>query len=226
MGWTGKDVSVVYPPYVSVTPFEEEKYKLLMIGSVRLRDIVLPSPVNHAIISRPVVALVDCQTPVQLRAAGELVRSFSPAQQPFSPCKSDQSLGVCAEGRGRRGLGEEQKDSKSRLLLPSLKILTWIWMDEVLWYPSMVSLGQRWRPEVRSGWWLWCSGGEVAGAGRAAVHRQVLCIILLVPALDAPLRYGETHCPGTSEDFFFQSLCIASGATKLQYSFCNIKRHF
>lgn len=70
------------------------------------------------------------------------------------------------------------------------------------------------------GRWLW--------AGRAAVHTQGFCTILLVSALDAttPVRYGESHCPSTSEDFFFQSLPIASGVTKLQYSYCNIKRQF
>lgn len=65
-------------------------------------------------------------------------------------------------------------------------------------------------------------------AGRAAMHSPSFCIVLIVSALDAtaPVRYGESHCPSTAEDFFFQSLPIASGATKLQYSYCNIKRQF
>lgn len=111
---------------VSVIPFEEENYKLLMAVSVRLKDIVLPSPVNHTIISRPMAVLMDCQTPAQLRAVEELIKSFSPVQQLLSPRKSNRSLGVCAGGRARRGLGEEQKDSKSSLLLPSLKMLAQI----------------------------------------------------------------------------------------------------
>lgn len=78
----------------SVTPVWEENYKLLMAGFIRLSDIVLPSSVNHVIISRAMVALVARQTPVQLRAVWELSRSSSPSQQLFSPRKRDQSLGV------------------------------------------------------------------------------------------------------------------------------------
>lgn len=194
MGWAGKDVSVVYPPYVSVTPFEEEKYKLLMIGSVRLRDIVLSSPVNHAIISRPVVALVDCQTPVHLRAAGELVRSFSPAQQPFSLCKSDQSLGVCAEGRGRRGLGEEQKDSKSRLLLPSL----WHADMNLNGWSAVKSKHGQLGAEVkaRSAQWLVI----VVQWGRGGWGRQSCC------PQTSPLHYPPCACPRCPTEIWGNSL--------------------
>lgn len=166
---------------VSVIPFEEN-YKRLMAGSVRLKDIVLPSPVNHTIISRPMAALMDCQTPAQLRAVEEFIKSFSPAQQPLYPSKSNRSLGVCAGGRARRGLGEEQKDSKSSLLLPSLKMLAQIWMDKVQTWSGW-GRGERQKCTVAGDHgvvgkrWLW--------AGKASVHRQSFCIFLIVSALDA-----------------------------------------
>lgn len=186
-----------------------------MTGSVRLRDIVLPSPANHTIISRP---MADSSSAESSWGAYQELLTCTAA---LLPMKSDQSLGVCAGGRGRRGLGKELKVSKSRLLLPSVKMLTWIWTDEMLWNANTAwgrGEGQKCTMagdhDVHRGW---------LQAGRAPVHTQGFCIILLVSALDAPVRHGESHCPSTSEDFFFQSLPIAFGVA---YSYCNIKKEF
>ena len=90
LNWKGCACSLPDHTYnLSVTPFWEENYKLLTAGFVRLSDIVLPSSVNRVIMSRPMVALVAHQSPVQLRAVWELSRNSPPSQQLFSPCKSD-----------------------------------------------------------------------------------------------------------------------------------------
>lgn len=118
LNWKGCACSLLDRTYsLSVIPFWEENYKLLMAGFLRLRDFALPSSVKHVISRR------GCPgSPVQMRAAWELRRSSSPSQQLFFLCKSHQSLEVYARGRERE-TGEEQEGYKSMLLPSSLKTL-------------------------------------------------------------------------------------------------------